>query len=81
MRTLLASTLLVASSWAWAGPKEDFVDAVTKQCGKSAADAEKLATPGRTGTVVQYSTCASPTVDAGEGCTLKCTKSGSSIGN
>lgn len=83
MRRLLVSCLgIIALSLAvQAGPKEDFIDAVKNQCKKDDATAEKLATPGREGTVIQFKLCGTPTIDAGEGCALACSKSGSTIGN
>ena len=78
---IISSVYLVVGS-AFAGdPKGDFVQAVVSQCKKSADEAAKLATPGRTGTVAQFQLCSSPTVDVGDGCKIACTKSGSSIGD
>lgn len=73
----LALTLVTVS--AWAGPKEDFVAAVVQSCGKSAADAEKLATSGRSGNIIKWQTCSASTVDI-EGCAVSCASS-SKIGN
>lgn len=50
-----STLLLVAGPSAYAGPKEDFVAAVKKHCGKSDAEAEAMATPGRSGTVCSRS--------------------------
>ncbi|MDO9183911.1 MAG: hypothetical protein Q7U04_15960 [Bacteriovorax sp.] len=65
---------------AFAGAKEDFVDAVVKQCAKAKDKAEELATPGRTGNIVKFSMCAEPSIDLGDGCKVTCVKSGSTIG-
>lgn len=65
----------------FAGAKEDFIDAVIKQCSKPKEKAEELATPGRTGNIVKFSQCAEATIDLGDGCKITCTKSGSTIGN
>lgn len=75
----LMTLLLVVASVAHAGPKEDFVAAVKKYCGKSDADAEKMATPGRSGTVMQWKTCSAASIDI-EGCKLPCKDASSSIG-
>ena len=81
MKNVLFASLLFASAFtAFAGPKEDFVEQVQKQCGKSASEAEALVTPGRTGSVMKFQTCTQGTVDVGGGCTLKCTDKSSSIG-
>lgn len=80
----LALVLLVsltAAPSAFAGAKEDFVDAVVKQCAKAKEKAEELATPGRTGNIVKFSMCTEATVDVGDGCKVTCTKAGSTIGN
>lgn len=69
----------ITSTNVLAGAKEDFIDAVVKQCGKSQADAEAMATPGRSGNVIKFKTCSSATVDI-DGCTLQCKDASSSIG-
>lgn len=69
----------IASTNVFAGAKEDFIDAVVKQCGKTAAEAEGMATPGRSGNVIKFKTCSSATVDI-DGCTLQCKDTSSSIG-
>jgi hypothetical protein len=82
MRLLIVAGLLFSAAWVQAGdPKEDFVNAVVKQCKKSKDDAEKLVTPGRTGTVVQFQLCSSPTVDVSGDCKLTCSKGGATIGD
>ena len=75
----IGACLLVSSLAAFAGAKEDFVDAVVKSCGKSKDDSEKMATPGRSGNVIKWQTCSSSTVDI-EGCNVSCPSS-SKIGN
>ncbi len=72
--------LALMSASAFAGPKEDFVALVQKSCGKSAADAEAMATPGRTGNVVKWQMCKAGTVDI-DGCNLPCSDASSKIGN
>lgn len=77
--------LMVASGFAFsthalADPKEDLVKAVVDQCKLPKEKAEALATPGRTGTIVQFTLCVSSTVDVGEGCKVTCKKQGSNIG-
>lgn len=81
MKLILVFLLALSSFSVFAGAKEDFVKAVTEQCKKSADDAEKMATPGRTGSVIQYKLCQTNPVDVGEGCKLTCTKDGSNLGN
>lgn len=76
---------LFAASWlagtiAVADPKEDFVKAVVDQCKLPKERAEGLATPGRTGTIVQFTLCISSNIDVGEGCKVTCKKQGSNIG-
>ena len=63
-----------------ADPKEDFVKAVVDQCKLPKEKADALATPGRTGTIVQFTLCISSSVDVGEGCKVTCKKQGSNIG-
>jgi hypothetical protein len=79
------SHVLIGLSWllsskAAADPKEDLVKAVVDQCKLPRDKAEALATPGRTGTIVQFTLCISPTVEVGEGCKVTCKKQGSNIG-
>ncbi len=64
----------------YADPKEDLVKAVVDQCKLPKEKAEALATPGRTGTIVQFTLCISSTIDVGEGCKVTCKKQGSNIG-
>jgi hypothetical protein len=64
----------------FAGVKEDFVDVMSKSCGKTKEDAEKFATPGRSGNVIKWQMCKAGTVDI-EGCNMQCVDSSSKIGN
>lgn len=75
---MVASVLF--SSLAIADPKEDFVKTVVDQCKLPKDKAESLATPGRTGTIVQFTLCISSSIDVGEGCKVTCKKQGSNIG-
>jgi hypothetical protein len=68
------------ASTGMADPKEDLVKAIVDQCKLPKEKAESLATPGRTGTVVQFTVCSSSPVEIGEGCKVTCKKSGSNIG-
>lgn len=78
--TLLFALLLVsAATTSYAGPKEDFVAAVKKYCGKSDSDAASMATPGRSGTVMKWKKCSADSVDI-NGCNLPCKDASSSIG-
>lgn len=63
-----------------AGAKDDFINAVKAQCGKSDADAAALATPGRAGNVIKLKTCSGSTVEISSDCTLSCKDASSSIG-
>lgn len=68
------------SPFAFAGAKDDFINAVVKQCKKSKDEAASMATPGRSGTVIKFKTCSGATVDVGSGCTLQCKDASSTIG-
>ncbi len=72
--------LVVGSSTAHADPKEDLVKAVVDQCKVAPDKAQSMATPGRTGTIVQFTLCVSSPVDVGDGCKVVCKKPGSNIG-
>ncbi len=80
MAKLFLCIVLLGSFQARAGMKEDFIDAVVKQCGLAKEKAEEFATPGRTGNVVKFTVCSEATLDVGGGCKVTCTKSGSTIG-
>ncbi len=75
----LLSGLMLSSS-AKADPKGELVKAIVDQCKLPKEKAESLATPGRTGTTVQFTVCASSPIDVGEGCKVTCKKQGSNIG-
>ncbi|MEE2671904.1 MAG: hypothetical protein VYA54_09345 [Bdellovibrionota bacterium] len=79
MKKLCLTVLVLASFSAIAGPKEDFMAEVKKQCKKDDAAAATLATGGRQGNVMRWKTCTSATVTVGD-CTLTCTDSSSKIG-
>lgn len=79
LKLTLAGVLMISAFGAIAGVKEDFVDGVVKSCGKSKEEAEKMATPGRTGNVVKWQMCKSGTVDI-DGCNMTCVDSSSKIG-
>ena len=79
-RKLIALLVAFSALTAVAGVKEDFVTGVVNACGKSKEDAEKMATPGRTGNVVKWQMCKAGTVDI-DGCNLPCIDSSSKIGN
>jgi hypothetical protein len=70
---------LLFSFQAHAGAKDDFINSVKTQCGKSDAEAAALATPGRAGNVIKLKTCSSATITVGD-CTLQCKDASSSIG-
>lgn len=76
----LMAVVLTFSLGSIAGPKEDFVDSVVKSCGKSKEDAEKMATPGRSGNVVKWQMCQAGSVDI-EGCSVPCSDASSKIGS
>lgn len=80
---MLLGLSLLFSGNAIAGAKDDFKSAVVKECGKSEADADALATGGRQGNVMKWKTCTSSTVTVQKdaiSCTLTCTDSSSKIG-
>ncbi len=65
----------------FAGAKDDFIQEVVSQCGKTEAEAKKYVTPGRTGSVVGYKLCKEQEFKVKD-CTLKCkSRSGNVIGN
>jgi hypothetical protein len=64
---------------AQAGPKEDFLSEVERQCKISKEEAIPLATPGREGNVMQFKLCSSDTITVTEKCTIKCVKAGGSL--
>jgi hypothetical protein len=78
-KLLLVCLLFGLSTVVAAGAKDDFIQAVKVQCGKTAEDAKKMATPGRTGSVMKFRTCSSDSITI-EGCTLSCKNASSSIG-
>jgi riboflavin synthase alpha subunit len=80
LKGIIAALIAMSALQAMAGIKEDFVDGVVKSCGKPKEEAEKMATPGRTGNVVKWQMCKSGTVDI-DGCSLTCVDSSSKIGN
>ncbi len=82
MRALILLTFGAAfiANTASADPKEDLVKAIVEQCKLPQDKAQSLATPGRTGSVVQFALCSSSPVDVGEGCKVVCKKQGSNIG-
>ncbi len=65
---------------AFAGAKDDFINAVKQHCGKSDGDAAALATPGRAGNVIKLKTCSGSTVQIAPDCSLPCKDASSSIG-
>lgn len=79
VKSFVLLSALVGATSSFAGAKEDFVDAVMKQCGKSKDQAEAMATPGRSGNVIKFKTCSAATVDI-DGCVLQCKDASSSIG-
>lgn len=80
MRVLILSFLLAASTSSFAGAKDDFIAAAAKQCGVSKDEAKKLATGGRTGTVIKFRLCLEPELELANGCKMTCQKAGSKIG-
>lgn len=81
MKLILAVSLFALTTGVVrADAKTDFVDAVVKSCGKSKEDAEKMATPGRSGNIIKWQTCSAASVDI-EGCNVSCSSAASKIGN
>lgn len=79
VKTLILLGCALGTTVSFAGPKEDFVSAVVAQCKKTPAEAEAMATPGRSGNVIKFKTCSAATVDI-DGCVLQCKDASSSIG-
>ena len=81
MKKLIALAITLTSISVFAGKKEQFVDAVKKQCpGKNA---DTLATGGRQGNVFKYFTCTTDSIEfkaGAEACTLICKSASSKIG-
>ncbi|EQC46891.1 hypothetical protein [Bacteriovorax sp. Seq25_V] len=74
--------LSICSLSSLAGIKEDFVEQVKKECGKSEDEASALATPGRAGNVIKYKLCPQNPVVVSEDCKLSCSASaGNVVGN
>ena len=73
--------LAMAMYSAFAGPKEDFIKEVKSQCNKSDAEADSLATPGRSGNIIKLQVCNGGAVDLGDSCKIKCkSTSGNVVG-
>lgn len=79
MKILISMMLLVSN--ANAGIKDQFIESVVKQCGKSEAEAKQLATPGRAGNVVKLKLCPSNPFPVSSDCKIKCLKKGTVVGN
>lgn len=75
----LVLLFLTGLSIAQGGVKEKFVEIVIKECKKTNDEAEKLATPGRSGNVVRWKTCAAESVQVGD-CKLTCADASANIG-
>ena len=78
------SFFVLNSCICFAGPKEDFINAVVEDCKVTKEVAESAVTPGRTGTVGSFFMCSTGGIykveKLGE-CYLKCrSKSGNVIG-
>ncbi|EQC44445.1 hypothetical protein [Bacteriovorax sp. DB6_IX] len=82
MKVAISLVAVLFLSTSHAGIKEKFVERVVKECGKSEADAKKLATPGRSGNVVKLKLCPQSPVTVAPGCKLTCsTSKGNVVGN
>ncbi len=78
MKWLIAALTLSALP-ALADVRDDFIKKVQQDCGKSAADAETLATGGRTGNVIKWKTCPQNPVEVAPDCKVKCSTDGQVI--
>lgn len=79
---ILISCFMLASHTVFASKRDAVVSAIKEQCSKDQAAAEKLATPGRTGTITKFLMCLQPTVKVSDDCTVKCkSASGNVVGN
>ncbi len=79
MKKLITIFVLVSSIVCLAGPKEDFMKAVSEAAKKNPKCSEVKPTPGRQGTVMKWKTCSSDSVTI-DGCILSCSSASSEIG-
>jgi hypothetical protein len=76
----ITTFLLVASCFG--STKDKFLAAVKKDCGLEAAEAKKLLTPGRNGTVTKFRVCVSSPIKLSDSCSINCSaNSGNVVGN
>jgi hypothetical protein len=80
MRTLFLVAIALAPCSLLADPKEELIKAIVEQCKVQQDEASKLATAGRTGTIVKYTLCQKSTVEIKEECTVVCEIKGAKIG-
>lgn len=79
-RTFIVLLIGVFVTSVYAGPKEDFVEAVKAQCSKTEDQAKEIATPGRAGNVIQFKLCSKSPIELEGGCKITCTKDNAAIG-
>jgi hypothetical protein len=79
MQRLLLLALLIFSTAAFSSSREQFVTAVVKQCKVTKEEAQKLATPGRMGTVVRFKICPQKNMTLENGCVLTCKSEGAEL--
>ena len=79
LRITFAILLATTSFVALADTKDDFIAAVKADCGLSAAEAEALATPGRSGNIIKFRMCPQNPVEITATCKVKCTNTGGSV--
>ncbi len=76
LRMFISLALVVGAASVFAGPKEDFMKAVSS--GAGSCDAVKP-TGGRQGNVMKWKTCTADSITI-DGCTITCSSAGSKIG-
>lgn len=81
-RCFFFTLLTLISNQIYAGAKEDFIAAVVSQCKLPEAEANALATPGRTGNVTAFKICLTSPQAISDECSLTCqSNSGNVVGN
>lgn len=62
--------------------KDDFINKIVEECGKTKEQATELATPGRSGNVVKLKLCPGSPLTISDDCKIKCSsQKGNVVGN
>ena len=80
MKVLLSMILLMPTVALAQDLKAEFLKAVVSECKLSEAEAEKLATPGRSGNVLKWKMCPQNPVEVDANCKVACSNVGKVIG-